>query len=79
MIHHQMSLRVAIGNASTLYTTRIHEYMSGAQFCFSKINLTGVIKMCRTKFEVLFMTNGKQVPVYEPVANQTATKRVTPY
>jgi len=52
MIHHQMSLRAAIGNASALYTTRIHEYMSGAQFYFSKINLTGATKICRDIFEV---------------------------
>jgi hypothetical protein len=38
MIYHQMSLRAAIGNASALHTTRIHEYMSVAESCFGKIN-----------------------------------------
>jgi hypothetical protein len=56
MIHHQMSLRAAIGNASALYMTRIHEYMSDVESCFSKINWRVWQKCVGT--QVIYSMNG---------------------
>jgi len=78
MIHHQMSLRAAIGNASALYTTRIHEYMSGVRFCFSKINLTGATKMCRDVFEVHFIYLRKKSTCLEACGHSDYSEMLKP-